>query len=161
MLSAWAPHARPVGAPRLTYGRSMAKAMDVFNLDHARWPELAADRAGWRAMLQSGEAPPSFRQPPAPALPMPISHPLVELWLCAPGVLRRCALTQPSTRRCEPRCRLRVSANLEDRVGSLMPARLPHPRWLLYIYMYDYCYWYLNTSCSNLASLGEHQLYTI
>ena len=27
--------ARPVGAPRLTYGRSMAKAMDVFNLDHA------------------------------------------------------------------------------------------------------------------------------
>ena len=34
------------GAPRLTYGRSMAKAMDFFNLDHARWPELAADRAG-------------------------------------------------------------------------------------------------------------------
>ena len=50
----------------------------VFNLDHARWPELAADRAGWRAMLQSGEAPPSFCQPPAPALPMPISHPLVR-----------------------------------------------------------------------------------
>ena len=46
----------------------------VFNLDHARWPELATDRAGWRAMLQSGEAPPSFCQPPAPALPMPISH---------------------------------------------------------------------------------------
>ena len=34
------------GAPRLTYGRSMVKAMDFFNLDHARWPELAADRAG-------------------------------------------------------------------------------------------------------------------
>ena len=78
MLSAWAPHARPVGAPRLTYGRSMAKAMDVFNLDHARWPELAADRARWRTMLQSGEAPPPFQQPPAPALPMPISHPLVR-----------------------------------------------------------------------------------
>ena len=55
MLSAWVPHARPRGAPRLTYGRSVAKAMDVFNLDHARWPELAADRARWRAMLQSGE----------------------------------------------------------------------------------------------------------
>ena len=53
MLSAWVPHARPRGAPRLTYGRSVAKAMDVFNLDHARWPELAADRARWRAMLQS------------------------------------------------------------------------------------------------------------
>ena len=25
-------------------------------------------------MLQSGEAPPPFQQPPAPALPMPISH---------------------------------------------------------------------------------------
>ena len=58
VLSAWVPHARPRGAPRLTYGRSVAKAMDVFNLDHARWPELAADRARWRAMLQSGEAPP-------------------------------------------------------------------------------------------------------
>ena len=161
MLSAWAPHARPVGAPRALYLRPQHGQGDgdVFNLDHARWPELAADPAKWRTMLQSGEAPPSFQQPPAPAgaAPMPISHPLE----CAPGVLRRCALTQPSTRRCEPRCRLRVSANLEDRVGSLMPARLPHPRWLLYIYMYDYCYWYLNTSCSNLASLGEHQLYTI
>ena len=29
-------------------------------------------------MLQSGEAPPSFRQPPRTALPMPISHPLVR-----------------------------------------------------------------------------------
>ena len=26
-------------------------------------------------MLQSGEAPPSFRQPPAPAPPVPMSHP--------------------------------------------------------------------------------------
>ena len=47
-------------------------------LDHTRWPELAADRAAWRVMLQGGEAPPAFRQPPAPALPMPISHPLVR-----------------------------------------------------------------------------------
>ena len=36
---------------------------------------LAADRARWRAMLQSGEVPPSFRQPPAPAPPLPMSHP--------------------------------------------------------------------------------------
>ena len=49
--------------------------MDVFNLDHARWPELAADRARWRAMLQSGEAPLPYRQPPAPAPPVPMSHP--------------------------------------------------------------------------------------
>ena len=49
-------------------------AMDVFRLDHVRWPELAANRGAWRAMLQSGEAPPGFRQAPAPAVPMPISH---------------------------------------------------------------------------------------
>ena len=55
MLSAWVPRARPRGAPRLTYGRSVAKAMDVFNLDHARWPELAADRARWRAMKDPRE----------------------------------------------------------------------------------------------------------
>ena len=39
---------------------------------------LAAGRARWRAMLQSGEAPPSFRQPPAPAPPLPMSHPSVR-----------------------------------------------------------------------------------
>ena len=74
MLSSWVPHKRPAGAPRFTLGRTMAKAMDIFRLDHARWPELAADRGAWRAMLQSGEAPPGFRQAPAPAVPMPISH---------------------------------------------------------------------------------------
>jgi hypothetical protein len=66
----------PRGAPRLTYGRSVAKAMDVFNLDHARWPELAADRARWRAMLQSGEAPPPFRHSrPRPRRPCPCPTP--------------------------------------------------------------------------------------
>ena len=74
MLSSWVPHKRPAGAPRFTLGRTMAKAMDVFRLSHTRWAELAADRGAWRAMLQSGEAPPGFRQAPAPAVPMPISH---------------------------------------------------------------------------------------
>ena len=32
MLSAWVPHARPRGAPRLTYGRSVAEGdVDVFS----------------------------------------------------------------------------------------------------------------------------------
>ena len=44
MLSAWVAHKRPAGAPQLTYGRTVAKAMDTFDLDPARWPELAADR---------------------------------------------------------------------------------------------------------------------
>ena len=34
---------------------------------------LAADRAAWRAMLRSGEAPDGFRRAPAPMLPMPIA----------------------------------------------------------------------------------------
>ena len=57
MLSAWVAHKRPAGAPQLTYGRTVAKAMDTFDLDPACWPELAADRGAWRTMLRSGEAP--------------------------------------------------------------------------------------------------------
>ena len=57
MLSAWVAHKRPAGAPQFTYGRTIAKAMDVFDLDPARWTELAADRGAWRVMLRSGEAP--------------------------------------------------------------------------------------------------------
>ena len=78
MLSAWVPHKRPIGAPRLTYGRSMVKAMDVFDLDPSRWHEFAADRAAWRTMLREGVAPPEFRTPPPAPVPMPISHFLVR-----------------------------------------------------------------------------------
>ena len=56
----------------------MAKAMDVFDLDSARWPELAADRLAWQTMLRDGAPPPTFRKPPPPAVPMPISHFLVR-----------------------------------------------------------------------------------
>ena len=78
MLSAWVAHKRPAGAPQLTYGRTVAKAMDTFDLDPARWPELAADRGAWRTMLRSGEAPLGFRQAPPPPVPMPMSHFLVR-----------------------------------------------------------------------------------
>ena len=78
MLSAWVAHKRPAGAPQFTYGRTIAKAMDVFDLDPARWTELAEDRGAWRAMLRSGEAPEGFRQAPPPPVPMPISHFLVR-----------------------------------------------------------------------------------
>ena len=76
MLSCWVPHKRPLGAPHMTYGRSLGKALDVFDLDHKKWPELAADRAAWRATLQSGQPPSAFRAaPPTPAaLPLAFSR---------------------------------------------------------------------------------------
>ena len=56
----------------MTYGRSLGKALDHFLLDRERWPELAANRAAWRAMLQAGIAPPEFRpRPPTPPPPPP------------------------------------------------------------------------------------------
>ena len=69
MLSSWVPHPRPVGAPTMTYGRSIFKAMDKFQIDTARWHELAADRVAWRETLKMGVAVPSFRpqaRPPSP-----------------------------------------------------------------------------------------------
>jgi hypothetical protein len=71
MLSAWVPSARPVGAPKMTYGRSVGKALAKFDIDFARWPELAADRGAWRETLRSGFAPPDFRPPPPPPPPPP------------------------------------------------------------------------------------------
>jgi hypothetical protein len=76
MLSCWVAHPRPRGAPRMTYGRSVGKALDTFGLDHNKWPELAADRLAWRAMLRSGEPPPDYRAPsPTPAaLPIALTR---------------------------------------------------------------------------------------
>ena len=71
MLSSWVPHKRP---PSMTYGRTLAKALDVFDIDQAKWPALAADRAAWRATLQSGQPPPAFRaRPPTPAA-LPLAY---------------------------------------------------------------------------------------
>ena len=67
-----APARRPSGAPRMTYGRSVGKALDTFGLDHNKWPELAADRLAWRAMLRSGEPPPD--QPRAVSDPRRPAH---------------------------------------------------------------------------------------
>ena len=61
MLSAWVPQRRPIGAPAMTYGRSIFKALAKFQLDTMRWHELAADRCAWREMLRTGIAPPAFR----------------------------------------------------------------------------------------------------
>ena len=49
------------------------KALDTFGLDHNKWPELAADRLAWRAMLRSGEPPPYYRAPPPTPAALPIA----------------------------------------------------------------------------------------
>ena len=58
----------------MTYGRSVFKSLGKFDLDVARWPELAAKRGAWREMLRTGLAPPDFRPPPPPPPPPPISR---------------------------------------------------------------------------------------
>ena len=71
MLSSWVPQRRPTGAPTMTYGRSIFKAMEKFNIDSTRWHELASDRAAWRETLRTGLAPPAFRphaRPPSPRI---------------------------------------------------------------------------------------------
>ena len=73
MLSSWVPHARPSGAPTMTYGRSLGRAFEHYGLDPARWHELAAHRSRWRAMLQTGVAPAEFRPQPPPPPPPPLA----------------------------------------------------------------------------------------
>ena len=51
MLSSWVSSTRPRGAPRMTYGRSIRKALKKFKIGLDSWPELAADRAAWRAAI--------------------------------------------------------------------------------------------------------------
>ena len=72
MLSAWVPHPRPVGAPTMTYGRSIGKALAKFSVGETRWAELAQDRSAWRQMLRTGRAPTAFQpRPPSPPTPPP------------------------------------------------------------------------------------------
>ena len=66
MLSSWVNAPRPRGAPQMTYGRSITKALEMFNIDVRTWPELAADRAAWRETLRAGRPPPGFAPPPPP-----------------------------------------------------------------------------------------------
>ena len=73
MLSSWVPHPRPHGAPPMTYGRSIDKALLEFNIDRRSWPALAADRAAWRETLRLGH-PPGFTVPPPP-LPLALTRP--------------------------------------------------------------------------------------
>ena len=54
MLSAWVPHPRPPGAPAMTYGRTIGKALDKFSIARDMWTAYAADRGTWRETLRLG-----------------------------------------------------------------------------------------------------------
>ena len=52
----------------MTYGRTVAKALAVFDIGSAKWPALAADRVAWRATLKAGQPPDEYgARPPTPA----------------------------------------------------------------------------------------------
>ena len=45
----------------------LLSTLDIFEFDlDNKWPELAADRLAWRAMLYTGQPPPAYRAPPTP-----------------------------------------------------------------------------------------------
>ena len=73
MLSSWVPHPRPRGAPPMTYGRGIKKALLEFNIEQSSWPSLAADRVAWRSTLKVGH-PPGFTAAPPP-LPLALARP--------------------------------------------------------------------------------------
>ena len=57
MLSSWVACTRPRGAPPMTYGRSIGRALDDFHIDRRTWMDLAADRSAWRETLRVGHPP--------------------------------------------------------------------------------------------------------
>ena len=54
MLSSWVPSRRPVGAPQMTYGRTLRKGLQKFDIDADKWHELAQDRVWWSETLRLG-----------------------------------------------------------------------------------------------------------
>ena len=68
MLSSWVACTRPRGAPPMTYGRSIGRALDDFHIDRRTWMDLAADRSAWRETLRVGHPPGYVEAPPTPPL---------------------------------------------------------------------------------------------
>ena len=53
MLSSWVRSKRPRGAPRLTYGRSLRKALKKANVNTQTWSNVAEDRQEWRNIINN------------------------------------------------------------------------------------------------------------
>ena len=54
MMSSWVANKRPIGAPNMTYGRTLVKAMKKFEINPKTWHELAADKELWKESLRLG-----------------------------------------------------------------------------------------------------------
>ena len=48
LLSSLLPHKRPSGAPEMTFGETMIKALKTFDIDPKHLPAMAANRTNWR-----------------------------------------------------------------------------------------------------------------
>ena len=48
MLSSWCTSKRPKGAPQMTYGRTINKALKYFHIDRSCWPEFSSCKHAWR-----------------------------------------------------------------------------------------------------------------
>jgi hypothetical protein len=53
LLTSWVNHKRPVGAPQMTFGRTLNKALKSSNLptDFASWHGTAQNRVEWRSLI--------------------------------------------------------------------------------------------------------------
>lgn len=53
MLSAWVNHPRPKGAPEMTYGRAVNKALKRFEIPVSDWSSKAGVRAVWKQTIRA------------------------------------------------------------------------------------------------------------
>ena len=54
LLSSWLPYKRSRGAPEITFGKTMIKALKTFDIDPKHWPAMAANRTNWRHSVGIG-----------------------------------------------------------------------------------------------------------
>ena len=55
MLTSWVAAKRPTGGQLMTFGRSVGKALDNFNINRTSWHKLATDRIAWRAAIHGSQ----------------------------------------------------------------------------------------------------------
>ena len=96
------------------------KALDTFGLDHNKWPELAADRLAWRAMLRSGEPPPYYRAPPPTPAALPIALTRPKRPMAATN-----AAIQNSMQQLAATTRLGVKKNVSTTTEYVFPDQTP------------------------------------